>query len=137
MATPIRLQTAPLNLAVLVKPLPPVILPNGTEHALNFTAHAAQLYRGIRQRMAELMDGQPIDELLTEDEVDACLKEVMASATPDDLASLGTRIEYKLTILAAAAGRLDEVMQALHAVGNAPEAGAAPPLSLDTTSAPS
>lgn len=131
--------TAPLNLAALVAPLPPVILPNGTSHALVYTAECAERYKAIRRLIAQVERGESIDDLAAEDDIDACLAVMLPTATKDDLASLREQVDVKLTVLAAAAGRLDAVMHALHTLsqqGKAPEAGAAPPSSLDTTSAP-
>jgi hypothetical protein len=131
--------TAPLNLAALVAPLPPVILPNGTSHALVFTADAAERYKGIRRLIAAVERGDTVDDLAAEDDIDECLAVMIPTATNEDLASFGARVEVKLTVLAAAAGRLDAVMHALHTLsqsGKAAEAGEAPPSSPSTTSAP-
>lgn len=138
MTTTHRPKTAPLNLAALVAPLPPIVLPNGTEHQCVFTAHAATQYKEIRRMLAALHANEAIDEIEAENLIDECVQLVLPTASADDLASLGMRVELKLTILAAASGRVDEVMHALHAAsaGNAPEAEAAPRSSLDMTSAP-
>jgi hypothetical protein len=134
-----RPPTAPLNLAALVAPLPPVTLPNGTTHALVFTAQAAELWKKIRHVFAALQRGESIDEFGAEDDIDACLAAVIPTATPDDLASFGTRFGVKLATIGAAAGRVDEVMQLLEAAnankGNGSGGEATPASSPDTTSA--
>jgi hypothetical protein len=134
-----RQPTAPLNLAALVAPLPPVILPNGTSHQMMFTAQAAELYKQIRHHVAAHLRGEAIDDLEAEAAIDACLAHVLPSATPDDLASLGVRVEWKVTILAAASGRVDEVLHALAAAtaGNASGGEATPDSPPVTTSASS
>lgn len=134
------LPTAPLNLAALVAPLPPVILPNGAEHKLVYTAAVAEVYKRIRRMQAEAERGDPVDDELAEDLIDQCIALAMPSASPDDLASLGVRIEVKLTILAAAAGAVDEVMHALEAMNQSGKATAdegAPLSPPSTTSAQS
>lgn len=138
MTTTHRPKTAPLNLAALVAPLPPVVLPDGSEHQLVYTAKVAERYKPIRHLIAAVMRGEEIDELSAEDDIDECIALTIPTASPDQLASLGARVGVKLSILAAASGRVDEVMHVLHAAsaGNAPEAEAAPRSSLDTTSAP-
>ena len=128
--------TAPLNLAALVKPLPPVILPDGSEHPMLFSAAAAEAYKHVRQYVDALRRGEPFNELDAEDAIDTCLQLVVPSATPDHLASFGARTELKLAVLAAAAGRLDSVMAALYPdAGNAPAGSAALPTDPATTSA--
>ncbi|MES2524035.1 MAG: hypothetical protein V4617_15115 [Gemmatimonadota bacterium] len=136
--TPSRKSTAPLNLAALVAPLPPVILPNESEHALVFTAHAAQLFRTIRHLIDAVNRGETINDLDAEDTVDECLVHVLPTATPDDLASLGTRLELKLSILTAASGQVDAVMHALEeaaAAGKAKAVESTPDSTRDMTSA--
>ena len=136
MTTLTRKTTAPLNLAAMVGALPAIILPNGSAHAPVFTAHAKTQYMAILHLIESLKRGETIDELETSELIDACLASVLPSATPDDLASLGMRTEHKLTVLAAAAGRLDEVLLALEAAsGKAAAVDGSPASTPDTNSA--
>jgi len=118
-----RPRPAPLNLAALAPALPSVILPNGREIAVRpMTARAYELYREMSGYTAAFQKGEDVDETLYLDLVDECLALVMPDATPDDLASLGVRVEFKMAPILMAAGRVDEVMRAMAAqeetVGN-------------------
>jgi hypothetical protein len=108
---------APLNLAALVAPLPEVILPNGrTVPMAHLSADGFERFRGIQQMMRAADAGEPVDDAHADAEIDACLALALPTATRDDLASFGLRVELKLAVLAAAAGRVDTV---LHAVAQA------------------
>lgn len=134
--TPSAPATTPLNLAALVKPLPPVILPDGSEHPLVYTAHAAEAYKRVRVFVDLLRRGEEIPQLEASDAIDECLTLVLPSATPDHLASFGERTELKLAVIAAAAGRVDAVLQTLYAAqGNAEPGAGVLPTTLGTTSA--
>lgn len=112
MPTPSR--RAPLNLAALVPELPAVILPNGKEvQMVPFTAEAYEKFRLVQQLTRELMQGETIDEEEYFDLIDSVVKAVLPSATPDDIASLGARVELKMSVITAASGKVDEVLQAL------------------------
>lgn len=109
-----RPRPAPLNLAALAPALPSVILPNGREIAVRpMTARAYELYREMSGYTAAFQKGEDVDETLYLDLVDECLALVMPDATPDDLASLGVRVEFKMAPILMAAGRVDEVMRAM------------------------
>jgi hypothetical protein len=86
------------------------------------TARAYELYREMSGYTAAFQKGEDVDETLYLDLVDECLALVMPDATPDDLASLGVRVEFKMAPILMAAGRVDEVMRAMAAqeetVGN-------------------
>lgn len=112
MPTPSR--RAPLNLAALVPELPAVILPNGKEvQMVPFTAEAYEKFRFVQQLTRELIAGDEVDEEEYYDLIDMVVKAVLPSATPDDLASLGARVELKMSIITAASGKVDEVLKAL------------------------
>lgn len=132
--------TAPLNLAALMGTVPPVVLPNGVTRELVWSARGAELFRKVRHLTAAATRGEAIDDLEAERIVDECLAAVIKDATADDLLSFRENVNLKLTVLAAASGRLDRVLQALAQAqgesGNATAVEASPPLDRDTTSAP-
>jgi hypothetical protein len=135
-----RPRPAPLNLAALAPALPPVILPNGREVAVRpMTARAYELYRELTGYTAAFQRGEDVDEGAYLDLVDECLALVLPDATPDDLASLGVRIEFKMAPILMAAGRVDEVMRAMAAqdAGTEGNGETLPGLPHDTTSAAS
>lgn len=139
MPTPSR--RAPLNLAALVPELPAVILPNGKEvQMVPFTAEAYEKFRLVQNMTRALMDGENISEMDYYDLLDELVKLVLPAATPDDLASLGARMELKMSIVTAASGKVDEVLEALSAATGKPEGnGEALPPSIQsmTSAAPS
>lgn len=111
------LRRAPLNLAALVPELPAVILPNGKEvQMVPFTAEAYEKFRFIQQMTKLIMDGEAVDEEEYYDLLDSVVQLVLPSASADDLASLGARMELKMSIVTAASGKVDEVLKALNDV---------------------
>lgn len=107
----------PINLAKLVAPLPELILPNGATVAMRpLSADGFERFRRVQQALRDAMAGRDIDDTEIEADIDACLALVLPDATREDLASFGLRTELKLTVLTAAAGRVDAV---LHAVAQA------------------
>ena len=106
---------SPLNLAALVPSLPPVKFPTGhVVPMVPFTARAYELWRGImRDINAASDDSASVNEDDFSSRVDELVALVVPEATPDDLASLGARLEPKLAVVSAAAGAADEVVAAL------------------------
>ncbi len=138
---------APLNLAALVAPLPNVVLPNGVEVAMKpLSADGYERFRRVQQALRDVQQGEPIDEGQTEADIDACLSLVLPTATAEDLASFGLRIELKLAVLTAASGRVDVVLREIEKVqasvaaetgrGKAGRATRPPRSPRSTTSAP-
>lgn len=105
-----------LNLASLVPPLPPVTLPNGKEvQIVHLSAKGYEMYREMQTMILDLQAGFEIDETHHINLIDNLLALVLPDATPDDLASLGARVELKMAPILVAAGRVDEVLEALEA----------------------
>jgi hypothetical protein len=105
-----------LNLANLMPALPPVKLPNGTVHQIvPLSAHMYEQFKEIRAMQKAIEAGEDIDDAIYVDAVDVLLQAVLPTATPDDLASFGFRVEIKLAPILAAAGRVDDVLYALEA----------------------
>jgi hypothetical protein len=103
-----------MNLASLLPALPPVIIPNGTTHQIMpLTARGYELFKEVRQYQAAANNGELVDDSAYLDIVDELLALVLPTATPDDLASFGFRIEIKLGPILAAAGRVDDVLNAI------------------------
>lgn len=107
----------PLNLAELVPELPEVVLPSkNVVQVVPFTAASYEKYRLLQKMtVAGMQQTASFDEDKYLDLLNEVLCLVIPSATPDDLASFGDRVELKLSVLAIAAGRVDEVVQALEA----------------------
>jgi hypothetical protein len=118
-----------INLADMLAPLPPVRFPTGAECAVRpFTAEAYELYRALRGRMEKAVQGEGINEDEMQEMLSRLLALVVPDATPDDLASLGERFDAKLVPVMLAAGRVEEVMAAMHDVNAVPEGNAPRPL---------
>jgi hypothetical protein len=133
-----------INLALMVPALPVVGLPNGKEVQLvALTAEGYELYREIQAIIREEQDAiEAGEEPATDvagfhDMLDRCLAIVLPTATRDDLASLGVRVQVKLAPLMAAAGQVDTVLEALAALdpeGNGRTARNSPRSGLGTAS---
>jgi hypothetical protein len=111
-----------LNLTTLMPALPPVKLPNGSVHQIvPLTAESYEMFKTLRSFQKAVEAGEDVDEDVYLDMVDAVLAKVLPTATPDDLASFGFRVEVKLAPILAAAGRIDDVLVALSEVQRASE----------------
>lgn len=101
---------APLNLAELVPALPPVILPNRKEVEMSpLTARGYELFLAVQRgiRGEEDMGMEFVAK------VDELLAIVLPTATKDDLASFGVRHDLKLGVILAAAGAVDDALEAI------------------------
>lgn len=124
---------APLNLAAMIPALPEVILPNGkTVQLAPLTAESYKKFVQIQNEMRDAMEdgASTVDEGIFSSTVDDIFAAVLPGATPDDLASVGVRLEIKLSVIFAAAGAVDATLQRLEEVTPVPEGKAkAPPRS--------
>jgi len=119
-----------MNLASLMPALPPVIIPNGSTHQMvPLTARGYELFKELRQYQDASNNGERVDELAYLDVVDELLALVLPTASPDDLASFGFRMELKLGPILAAAGRVDDVLNAIAEAEADPNGEALPDLS--------
>lgn len=132
---------AALNLAAIVPDLPDVVLPNGkTTRMVSFTAHSYEQYRYIQLLTRRQMEGEEIDNEEYMDCVDDVLQAVLPDATRDDLAAFGARLDLKLMVLMAAAGSVEETINAINELQRTVSEGKAntlPPSILSTISAAS
>lgn len=129
---------SPINLADFLKPLPPVILPDGSTHQLVWTAQAAEQFKRIRLLRDALATGEASPQLNAESEaaIDACLAAVLPSASAEQLLSFGLRYDVKMSVLIAASGNADRALELLIARSGKATAGeASPPSPPATTSA--
>lgn len=126
-----------INLADLLAPLPPVRFPTGAERAVRpFTAEAYELFRSLREQMTGLVAGRvEADDDALHALADRLLRLVVPDASADDIASLGERFDAKLVPIMIAAGRVDDVIAAVHeATGDAGGKAPRPPRSSGGTS---
>jgi hypothetical protein len=128
-----------LNLALLMPALPPVILPSGTTHQIMpLTARGYEMFKTLREMQRQYEQTNVLDEAVYLQVIDDLLALVLPTATPDDLASLGFRVEVKLAPILAAAGRVDDVLLALEESESAPNGEAlSVPLQSTESAAPS
>lgn len=117
---PDKMRPKSLNLASLVPPLPPVTLPNGKEVQIaHLSAKGYEMYREMQTMILDLQAGRDINEDAYITLIDNLLAIVLPDASPDDLASIGARVELKMAPILAAAGRVDEVLEALESAAGA------------------
>jgi hypothetical protein len=127
MATPTTPKT--IDLRRFLPPPQTITFPDGSVHTPVFSARVAELYREVQDIARAMQAGTLDDALKAQDTIDACFELAYPSATPDNLASLKTYTDLKLVALAAAAGRVDDMLAELEKHAPKAEATEGAPLS--------
>lgn len=132
------LNPAKVSLVRLAGALPVFEFPNKSEHQLErFDAEAYGLWIEIQELVEDEKKRIPVDGNHFRDTLDALLRKVFPTATPNDLASFGANVELKMAPILAAAGQVDHVVALLQGIdeGNESTGQSTPHSGPSTTSA--